>query len=338
MTAAGQPPPSHPPSTRQANARHDEGASSHIPWLARGATVAPAVGRPAAPAAQAAAPRCVPDRWRPVSRPTGAAAAGPRQSRACRLLPRGARHGRSRVRPPQRATRKPWTASSATPSATTCAAISRARRCRRYASEAALAAVQPDDPAMADQAFGSAGRDDHRRHAFRGDRDPRPVGDAEARPADHGADGDHRRPGSPGVLRAEPWRDRPQRDPRQARRDRAARRAGARRDRWPGRRSARRRQRHAPSSSSERRRACPPARPRWPSRVAPQPGWSQRVAAAGNDYRTRIEQIETPATGSRRERLSGFMAAEARAFERAIADAPEQWWTVFFPIWDDIRA
>lgn len=59
---------------------------------------------------------------------------------------------------------------------------------------------------------------------------------------------------------------------------------------------------------------------------------------AGNDYRTSIESIEMPATGSRREQLSGFMAAEARAFERAIAVAPEQWWTAFFPIWDDIRA
>jgi hypothetical protein len=31
------------------------------------------------------------------------------------------------------------------------------------------------------------------------------------------------------------------------------------------------------------------------------------------------------------------MSAEARAFERAVADAPEQWWTVFFPIWDQPR-
>jgi KDO2-lipid IV(A) lauroyltransferase len=54
-------------------------------------------------------------------------------------------------------------------------------------------------------------------------------------------------------------------------------------------------------------------------------GWS--------DYRSRLERIELPAGESRRERLAGFMAAEARAFERAVADAPEQWWTVFFPIW-----
>lgn len=58
-----------------------------------------------------------------------------------------------------------------------------------------------------------------------------------------------------------------------------------------------------------------------------------------NDYRTRIEQIlpGAPATDSRRDRLSAFLDAEARAFERAIADAPEQWWTVFFQIWPDIK-
>jgi hypothetical protein len=27
---------------------------------------------------------------------------------------------------------------------------------------------------------------------------------------------------------------------------------------------------------------------------------------------------------------------QVAAFERVIADAPEQWWTLFFPIWDDI--
>ncbi|MBA2258169.1 MAG: hypothetical protein H0W18_04695, partial [Acidobacteria bacterium] len=56
-----------------------------------------------------------------------------------------------------------------------------------------------------------------------------------------------------------------------------------------------------------------------------------------NQYRARIEEIIIPIEGTRRERMSAFLAAEARAFERAVADAPEQWWTVFFPIWDDIR-
>ena len=56
------------------------------------------------------------------------------------------------------------------------------------------------------------------------------------------------------------------------------------------------------------------------------------------EYRAYVERIEMPAEGSRRERLSAFLTAEARAFERAVADAPEQWWTMFFPIWDDIPA
>ena len=35
--------------------------------------------------------------------------------------------------------------------------------------------------------------------------------------------------------------------------------------------------------------------------------------------------------------MTGFMANQIEIFERVIADAPEQWWTLFFPIWDDIR-
>jgi hypothetical protein len=42
--------------------------------------------------------------------------------------------------------------------------------------------------------------------------------------------------------------------------------------------------------------------------------------------------------GPRRERIAGTIAAEARAFERVIARAPEQWMAVFFPIWPDLEA
>ena len=28
----------------------------------------------------------------------------------------------------------------------------------------------------------------------------------------------------------------------------------------------------------------------------------------------------------------------ARAFERVVTDAPEQWWAIFFPIWPDLEA
>jgi len=53
-------------------------------------------------------------------------------------------------------------------------------------------------------------------------------------------------------------------------------------------------------------------------------------------YRARVERIEVPPTGSRRERANATVARLATAFESMIAEAPEQWWAVFFPIWDDL--
>lgn len=84
-----------------------------------------------------------------------------------------------------------------------------------------------------------------------------------------------------------------------------------------------------------------PARlPVGPAALAIESGASTWVIAtrrsASNQYRASIEEIKMPGDGSRRERMSAFLAAEARAFERAVAHAPEQWWTVFFPIWDDV--
>ena len=35
--------------------------------------------------------------------------------------------------------------------------------------------------------------------------------------------------------------------------------------------------------------------------------------------------------------MAAFLAAEARAIETLVAPAPEQWWTIMYPIWDDIR-
>lgn len=86
-----------------------------------------------------------------------------------------------------------------------------------------------------------------------------------------------------------------------------------------------------------------PARlPVGPAALALESGGSAWVIATrratSNQYRTRIEELVVPADGTRRQRMAAFLTAEARAFERAVADAPEQWWTVFFPIWDDIRA
>lgn len=64
------------------------------------------------------------------------------------------------------------------------------------------------------------------------------------------------------------------------------------------------------------------------------PAWLVTTRRVGwSRYRVALEHIELPATGTRRERLAAFLEHEARAFERAVAVAPEQWWTLFFPIW-----
>ena len=55
-------------------------------------------------------------------------------------------------------------------------------------------------------------------------------------------------------------------------------------------------------------------------------------------YLGRLEPVTAPREGTRRERVMATTGALARAFERIVADAPEQWWAVFFPIWPDLEA
>jgi KDO2-lipid IV(A) lauroyltransferase len=55
-------------------------------------------------------------------------------------------------------------------------------------------------------------------------------------------------------------------------------------------------------------------------------------------YGARVERIQVPGEGPLRDRVAAFLDAEARAFERLIAVAPEQWWAVFFPIWPEAVA
>lgn len=50
-----------------------------------------------------------------------------------------------------------------------------------------------------------------------------------------------------------------------------------------------------------------------------------------------VERVDVPADGSRRERATLTTQRIARAFERVIERAPEQWWAVFFPIWPDLE-
>lgn len=58
----------------------------------------------------------------------------------------------------------------------------------------------------------------------------------------------------------------------------------------------------------------------------------------GGRYIGRLEPVDVPPDGSRRERVTATQDAIARAFERIVEDAPEQWWAVFFPIWPDLEA
>lgn len=58
----------------------------------------------------------------------------------------------------------------------------------------------------------------------------------------------------------------------------------------------------------------------------------------GGRYIGRLDPLPVPTVGSRRERVSAFLDQQARIFERQIAQAPEQWWAVFFPIWPDLEA
>jgi phosphatidylinositol dimannoside acyltransferase len=50
-----------------------------------------------------------------------------------------------------------------------------------------------------------------------------------------------------------------------------------------------------------------------------------------------VERVDVPAEGTRREKATLTTERIARAFERVIEKAPEQWWAVFFPIWPDLE-
>lgn len=65
-------------------------------------------------------------------------------------------------------------------------------------------------------------------------------------------------------------------------------------------------------------------------------GAVRRVGHGG--YRGDIVALEAPPPGTRREQVRALLSAEARAFERIIAVAPEQWWGLFSPIWPDLEA
>lgn len=55
-------------------------------------------------------------------------------------------------------------------------------------------------------------------------------------------------------------------------------------------------------------------------------------------YRGRMIEVPVPVEGSRRERLHALLGGIAAALEALIAEAPEQWWGAFHPIWRDLEA
>ena len=84
-----------------------------------------------------------------------------------------------------------------------------------------------------------------------------------------------------------------------------------------------------------------PARlPAGPGIIAADSGVPACVGAAirigWSDYRAFVVPLDPPPPGTRHERARGFLDEVARAFEGLIAQAPEQWWSIFQPIWDDL--
>ena len=156
------------------------------------------------------------------------------------------------------------------------------------------------------------------------------------RPVTH-ADGDDRRPGDPGLVRAHPERRRgPPGRPR-------ARPAAS----WPGRSNGARSPASSPTATSPAaasrspffgapgadpgrarpaRRRVAACRPSWPASGGPTPG----------RYRGRLERIDVP--GRRHAARAGHGVPDRRGrppSSALIANAPDQWWAIFFPIWPD---
>lgn len=65
------------------------------------------------------------------------------------------------------------------------------------------------------------------------------------------------------------------------------------------------------------------------------------VAAVVREPRGRytgyIREVRIPDDGDRMARTRVTLDGISRAFEELIMKAPEQWWTLFYPIWDDLR-
>ncbi len=80
--------------------------------------------------------------------------------------------------------------------------------------------------------------------------------------------------------------------------------------------------------------------PAGPALLAVETGLPVYVACGrrkeGGRYAGKVLFVASPTGGSRRERVTVLTASIAEAFESMIADAPEQWWGAFHPIWPDL--
>jgi KDO2-lipid IV(A) lauroyltransferase len=61
------------------------------------------------------------------------------------------------------------------------------------------------------------------------------------------------------------------------------------------------------------------------------------LRTAPGRFRARGWSVDVPRTGDRRADIAALTSEIARRFEEAIAEAPEQWWGAFQPIWTDQR-
>ena len=55
-------------------------------------------------------------------------------------------------------------------------------------------------------------------------------------------------------------------------------------------------------------------------------GWARWAAV--------VKPIELEAGAPRKARVRDALDRELRLLERLVADAPEQWWSLFFPLWE----
>jgi lauroyl/myristoyl acyltransferase len=86
-----------------------------------------------------------------------------------------------------------------------------------------------------------------------------------------------------------------------------------------------------------------PARlPRGPAILAVESGAETYIVTmmriGWDTWSARLDLLNVPETGSRRERVSAAIADEVRILEETVGRAPEQWWSLFFPIWNDAPA